>query len=236
MKKLHRFIGPWQLGQGTMLIDDAGLAHQLRTVLKLAPGETVIIGDGSGMEAQCRLVRIDRNAVILEGLSVGENPSEPALRVTLYCAVLKAENFELAAQKATEVGVSRIVPVVTGRTIKLDLRSDRVRKIVREAAELSGRGIVPEVADVTELDDVWTDASANDVNFFFDPSGAHFSAPARGVRTAGFFIGPEGGWEESELENARDLGMRVASLGNLILSAQTAAVVAAFLVVHSGEL
>ena len=219
-----------------MRIDDAGLAHQLRTVLKLAPGEMVIIGDGSGIEAQCRLVKIDRDAVLLEGLSVGENPSEPAVRVTMYCAVLKAENFELAAQKATEVGVSRIVPVITGRTIKLDLRSDRIQKIVREASELSGRGIVPKVAEVTKLDDIWTDASANDVNFFFDPSGTRFFAPARGVRTAGLFIGPEGGWDESELEIARDLGMRITSLGNLILSAQTASVVAAFLVVHGGEL
>ncbi len=195
MKKVHRFIGPWQLGQGTMRIDDADLAHQMRSVLKLDAGETIIIGDGTGKEAHCRIVRYDRGAVILEGLSVGENPAEPALRATLYCAVLKAENFELAARKATEVGIARIAPVVTGRTVKLNLRLDRVEKVVREAAELAGRGVVPEVSPVAGLDSVWTDASKNEANYFFDPSGEPFPAMPRGIRTAGVFIGPEGGWE-----------------------------------------
>ncbi len=219
-----------------MRIDDADLAHQMRSVLKLTAGETVIIGDGSGREAQCRIVQYDHGAVILEGLSIGENPAEPALRATLYCAVLKAENFELAARKATEVGIARIVPVITGRTVKLNLRLDRVRTVVREAAELAGRGIVPEIAPVTDLDSVWTDASNNDTNFFFDPSGDPYVAASRGVRTAGVFIGPEGGWEERELETARGLGMRVATLGKLVLSAQTAAVIASYLVVHGGRL
>lgn len=234
--KIHRFIGPWQLGQGTMRIDDADLAHQMRSVLKLAPGETVIIGDGSGREAQCRIMRFDRDAVILEGLSVGENPFEPALKVTMYCAVLKAENFEIAVQRATEIGVSRFVPVVTKRTVKLNVRPDRAQKVVREAAELAGRGIVPLVSDVADLDAVWTDASNNDVNYFFDPSGARYTASSRGVRTAGLFIGPEGGWDAAELETARGLGMRVTTLGTLTLSAPTAAVVAAYLVVHGGEM
>jgi 16S rRNA (uracil1498-N3)-methyltransferase len=230
--KIHRFIGPWQLGQGTMRIDDADFAHQVRSVLKLAAGETVIIGDGSGREAYCRIVRFERGAVILEGLSVGENPYEPGLRATLYCAVLKSENFELAAQKTTEVGISRIVPVRTDRTVKLNLRTDRVGRIIREAAELAGRGIVPTVDEVSDLDAVWTDASRNDVNFFFDPSGEIFHAPSRGVRTAGCFIGPEGGWTDEELETARGLGMQVCSLGKLVLSAPTAAIVASYLVVR----
>lgn len=234
--KIHRFIGPWQLGQGTMRIDDADLAHQLRSVLKLTTGETIIIGDGSGHEAYCRIVRYDHGAVILEGLSVGENPSEPALRTTLYCAVLKSENFELAAEKTTEVGISRIVPVRTDRTVKLNLRTERIARVVREAAELAGRGIVPAVDAVTDLDDVWTDASTNDVNYFFDPSGEAFHAPSRGARTAGCFVGPEGGWTKDELETAHGLGMQVCSLGRLVLSAPTAAVVASYLVVRSADL
>ena len=68
--------------------------------------------------------------------------------------------------------------------------------------------------------------------FGFDPSGDPFRPAARGVRTAGLFIGPEGGWEDAELETARGLGMRMTSLGKLVLSAQTAAVVATYLVVH----
>lgn len=236
MKKTHRFIGPWQLGQGTMRIDDADLAHQLRSVLKLEAGETIVIGDGSGTEAYCRISKFDRDAVMVECLSVGRNPSEPSVHTTLFCAVLKAENFELAAQKATEIGVTRIVPVVTARTVKLNIRPDRIRRVVREAAELAGRGIVPEVTDVIELDAVWDDASGNEVNHFFDASGTAFAGSSRAVRRAGIFIGPEGGWEESEVATARGLGMRIASLGPLTFSAPTAVVVASYLVVHSREL
>jgi len=231
--KIHRFIGPYQLGQGTMRLDDADLTHQMRSVLKLEPGETVIIGDGSGNEAQCRIVAYDRGAILLQGLSIGHNAAELPGKTTLYCAVLKADNFELAAAKATEVGITEIVPIVTKRTVKLNLKIERVEKIVREAAELAGRGLVPRVQPVMELDKVLTQASRNDVNFFFDPSGKEFSGAAKSVKQAGIFIGPEGGWDEDEIRIARDAGMKIISLGALTLRAETAVIVASYLVAHS---
>ena len=233
MKKIHRFIGNYQLGQGTMRLDDADLAHQMRSVLKLMPGETVIVGDGTGNEAQCRILSYDHDAVLLEGLSIGRNAAELPGRTTLYCAVLKAENFELAAAKATEVGISEIVPIITKRTVKLNLKSDRVQKIVLEAAELAGRGLVPKVAPVQEFDKVLTAASRNDANYFFDPSGKPFGGMAQSVKQAGIFIGPEGGWDETELEAAHQAGMKIVSLGGLILRAETAVIISSFLVAHS---
>jgi 16S rRNA (uracil1498-N3)-methyltransferase len=233
MTKTHRFIGPYPLATGTLRLDDDELAHQLRDVLKLEAGEVIIIGDGSGNEAQCRIMRYERGAIILEGMSVGRNANELPGRTTLYCALLKADHFELAAQKATEVGISEIIPLITGRTVKGNLRTDRLRKIVREAAELAGRGLVPAVREPVELQRVLTEASRNDVNFFFDPSGTLFSGAAKSVRQAGIWIGPEGGWSESELELARQLGMRIVSLGGLVLRAETAAIVAGYLVAHS---
>jgi 16S rRNA (uracil1498-N3)-methyltransferase len=207
----------------------------MRSVLKLAPGEMIVVGDGTGTEAQCRIVSYDRKAVILEGLAVGRNPNEPARKTTLYCAVLKAENFEVAAQKAVETGAARIVPVRTARTVKLNLRRDRLERIIREAAEQSERGIVPELADITELDRALGDAVKNDANYFFHPEGAAFTGPAKGARSAGVFIGPEGGWDDRELERAHDLGMRVVSLGGIILRAQTAAAVATYLVANGSK-
>lgn len=233
MKKIHRFIGPYQLATGTVRIDDENVAHQMRSVLKLAPGEMVMIGDGSGSEAQCRILRYDKGAVIVEGLSIARNANEPVGYTTLYCAVLKADHFELAAQKATEVGISEIVPIVTTRTVKGNLRIDRVLKIVREAAEVSGRGLIPTVREPIEMERVLTEASRNDVNFFFDPSGKPLVSVAKSVHRAGIWIGPEGGWDEHELELAHQLGMRVSSLGNLVLRAETAVIVASYLVVHS---
>lgn len=233
MTKIHRFIGPYQLGQGTMRLDDADLAHQMRSVLKLQPGEVVIVGDGTGNEAHCRILSYDRGAVLLQGLSIGRNAAELSGRTTLYCAVLKADNFELAAAKATEVGITEIVPIITKRTVKLNLKLERVEKIVREAAELAGRGLVPQIRPVMEWEQVLTEASRNDVNFFFDPSGKEFSGTAKSARQAGIFVGPEGGWDESEVQGARDAGMRLVSLGGLVLRAETAVIVASFLVAHS---
>ena len=233
MTKLHRFIGSYPLAVGTIRIDDADLAHQMRSVLKLAPGETVLIGDGTGMEAMCRVLRYDHGAVILEGMSVGRNANELPGRTTLYCAVLKADHFELAAQKAAEVGITEIVPIVTEHTVKGSLRIERVRKIVREAAELAGRGIIPMVREVVPMESVLTESSRNDVNFFFDPGGNPFSGAAKSVRHAGIWIGPEGGWNDHELELARELGMRIVSLGPLVLRAETAVIVATYEVAHS---
>ncbi len=231
--KIHRFIGPYQLGEGTMRIDDTALTHQMQSVLKLAPGEIVIIGDGTGLEAHCRILSYDRNAVLLEGMSLGRNAAELRGRTTLYCAVLKADNFELAAQKATEVGITEIIPIVTRRTVKLSLKIDRVRTIVREAAEQAGRGLVPVVGEVTDMESVLTQASRLDANFFFDPSGKPFSGVAASVKNAGIWIGPEGGWDEQELEAAQDAGMKMTSLGGLVLRAETAVIVATYLVAHS---
>jgi 16S rRNA (uracil1498-N3)-methyltransferase len=235
-KKLHRFIGSFQLGQGTMRLDDADVAHHMRSVLKLQPGEIIIVGDGTGLEAQCRILEYQRDAVLVEGISVGRNPNELALQTTLYCAVLKADHFELAAQKATEVGVTQIVPILTTRTVKFNLRFDRVQRVVQEAAELAGRGLVPRVRETMNFEHVLTEASRNDVNYFFDPSGSPFIGPAKSTRTAGLFIGPEGGWDDREVTMAREYGMRIATLGGLILRAETAVIVASYLVAHGRKM
>ncbi len=235
-KKLHRFIGPYQLGEGIMRLDDAALEHQMRSVLKLAPGEVVIIGDGEGREAHCRIVNYQRGAVMVEGVSIGRSLGEPQLRTTLYLSILKADHFELAAAHAAEVGVTRIVPLLTARTVKSGIRHERLQRIVREAAELAGRGAVPEVKEPLTLERAWHDAAANDVNFFFDPSGKPFNGVAKSVRAAGLFIGPEGGWDDRELEEVARIGLRIVTLGPLVFRAQTAAMIATYLVVRGEKM
>ena len=233
MKKLHRFIGPYQLGVGTMRIDDADLAHQMRSVLQLEPGETVIIGDGAGNDAHCRILSYDRGVVFLEGISLGRNTAESSGQTTLYCAILKADHFELAAEKATEVGVGEIVPIITKRTVKLNLRLDRVQKIVREAAELAGRGMVPKVHEPVDFGRAVTMAKKHNANFFFDASGKPFGAVPKRVKSAGIFIGPEGGWDFTEIEQAEKVGMKMVSLGALTLRAETAVIVASYVVANA---
>lgn len=231
--KIHRFIGNWQLAHGNVRLDDKDLAHQMRSVLKLQPGETVVLGDGSGMEAQCKILSYDRDAVVVQCLSVGRNMNEPQAHVVLYSAILKNEHFEEAAAMVAQVGVREIVPVITERTIKLNLRLERVGRVVREAAELAGRGVIPHVREPVSLEEAFSDASGNDANLFLDPSGKEFKGLGAGNRKVGLFIGPEGGWHEREVSQAREYGMRLVGLGPLVLRAETASVIASYLTLHS---
>ena len=230
MTKTHRFIGPWQIGRGTLRIDDADLTRQMRSVLKLAVGEQVVLGDGTGLEATSVIREFQGDAVVVEVVSVGRNAQEPQRRVTLYCAILKADHFELAAQKATEVGVAVLTPLVTARTVKTGVRVERVRKIVREAAEQSGRGIVPEIRDPMSVDDALMEIATLDYRAVLDPSGEPIGTISARVRTAGLLIGPEGGWTPEELDRFQSLGIPIVSLGKLILRAETAVTVGAYLV------
>jgi 16S rRNA (uracil1498-N3)-methyltransferase len=235
MKKIHRFIGQWQLAHGNVRIDDADLVHQVRKVLKLEPGETVILGDGTGNEATCTILAADRTSVTVNCTAIGRNANEPQTHLILYCAVLKGEHFEEAAAMATQIGVREIVPVRSARTVKLNLRSDRIDKIVREASELSGRGVIPTLADSVDFDGALTHAYRNDANLFLDPSGKPLTTLGKGNRKVGVFIGPEGGWDEGEVQRAQDYGLRIISLGPLVLRAPVAAAVGTYLVLHALE-
>ncbi len=226
--KFHRFIGPFDLNADRLLLRDPGLIHQMRTVLKLRVGEKVVLADGTGSEALASISDLDPSGI--EAKIVERRPSaEPKRKVALYCAVLKNENLEYAVEKAVEAGVAKIVPLITLRTVKLGLNLDRLRKIAKEAAEQSGRGIVPEIATPVRFKQALKEAAANDANYFFDVGGEDFSRAKPLTASAGVWIGPEGGWDESEKNAAKESGFAVVSLGALVLRAETAATVAVYL-------
>ena len=237
--KLHRFLFPVSYQVGDLLeITNFALVHQLQHVLHLQQGELLVLFDGKGKEAHVVLQSIDEGKVKVVVTSVLHNNSESLQHVVLYCAVLKHENFEWVVQKATEVGVSEIVPLITARTVKLNLRIERLRKIMQEAAEQSGRGVLPVLNEPMDFQAACASAKSNEKNLFFDVG--NISAPGVDSQTVrgstsnslGIFIGPEGGWEPSEVEWARSLGFTMASLGALTLRAETAAVVATWWAVH----
>ncbi|MEK9130628.1 MAG: RsmE family RNA methyltransferase [Patescibacteria group bacterium] len=221
MKKIHRFLLP------------VDLSHQIRDVLKIKTDEVVDLMDGQGMEFQAKIVST-AGPVEVEVDSVRQNQSEPMVKVILYCAILKRENFELVAQKATEVGVHDIVPIITERTIKTGLKLARLQKIAAEAAEQSGRGVVPTVHKAMTFKQALVDCARNDVNYFFDPSGQiHNKRPDPIQGSIGLFIGPEGGWTDNEIALAKQADLVQASLGRLTLRGETAAIVASYLATSS---
>lgn len=235
--RLHRFIGSFKLKIGGLKLEDKELTDQFRDVLKLKIGERMILCDGQENEGLAEIREYGKDFTGVEVIEISENKNEPDRQVILYCSVLKRENFEFVAQKATEVGVKEIVPVITERTVKLSIRQDRLEKIIKEAAEQSGRGIVPVLHEPIDLEKAVGNAVKNKLNYFFDRSGQmyrhHRSDNGLAMSRIGIFIGPEGGWSPSELGMAKRSGFEIISLGKTTLRAETAAIVGAYLVIHS---
>lgn len=226
--RLHRFILNLDLADDRLVISDFETTNQIRNVLRLEAGDRFVVCDGKGKEATAQVVSADKN-VVAEVLDRREVASESAARAVLYCAVLKRENFELVAQKATECGVAAIVPVISTRTVKLGVKRDRLQKIAREASEQSGRGIVPEILEPMPLKQAIVHAAENGVNILFEPGAPLFQQPKNDKQKTGLFIGPEGGWDDAEVEQLRAAGYHIAGLGPRVLRAETAAIVASFI-------
>lgn len=234
--RLNRFFGDFDLAQKILRISDGDFLHQVKNVLRLGAGEEIILADGQGKEAIAKISRYGKDFAEIEILEVKQNQNEPEKRVILYCSILKRENFELAVQKAVEAGVSEITPIISGRTVKTGLKYDRLEKIIKEAAEQSGRGIVPVLREATKFNDALAGAKENTANILFDLSGAKFvrsdctNLGQQEKIRVGIFIGPEGGWSEEEIGAAKEAGFKILSLGKLTLRGETAAIVASYLV------
>jgi 16S rRNA (uracil1498-N3)-methyltransferase len=160
----------------------------------------------------------------------------PKLKVNLYAAVTKKDTFEWIVQKATELGVTKIIPILAERSEKKALNIGRLEKIAVEASEQSGRGDVPEIMPIAKLDEMIgavgatnQDSDATAETIVFHTEGEIFS-PAEFIDDNGgqinVLIGPEGGWSPDEIDTFHKNKIAVRSLGKQILRAETAVVVA----------
>ncbi len=235
----QRFIGSYDFSKKSLIVNDKELVGQLKNVLRLKTGGQVILVDNKQQEATATIVDFKKDSVEFAIESVMKNEKEAAIEVALYCAVIKKENFELVVQKATEAGVAEIIPIITKRTVKLSLKNDRLEKIAKEAAEQSGRGVIPRVGEIISFEDALTQTKDYSAKLFFNP-GAPLVSQERlknsGVKRVCLFIGPEGGWDESEINEARTYDLKVVGLGGLTLRAETAAIIASYLVANAANL
>jgi 16S rRNA (uracil1498-N3)-methyltransferase len=231
--RIHRFIGDFNLNQKSLLVSDKNFYNQVKNVLRLLPKSKIILADGKNNEAEARIILISKDGIKLEIEKTYINQNEPEKEVFLYCAILKKENFEFVVQKATEIGIKKIIPIITKRTVKLSLNQSRLKIIAKEAAEQSGRGIVPEILTPISFSQACKDSKSNSINYFFDLSGKALENFSRkNVASAGIFIGPEGGWDENEIKMSLDFGHCLVSLGKLTFRAETAAILASYLVLN----
>lgn len=223
-------------------------AHQIRNVLRMTPGEHIVVLDNTGFEYEVVLTDVSKNKVLGRIESRRAGTAEPQARLTLYQSLLPRDKFELVLQKCTEVGVSQFVPVVTQRSLVRRLETttskklDRWRVILTEAAEQSHRTRIPDLATPVQFEEVLSQLNAFDRCLIASPHEQQMSLQKalRGgntttVQTIALLIGPEGGFTEQEFSLAAEAGTIPVSLGPRILRTETAAIVAAALVINELE-
>ncbi|HEX6383840.1 MAG TPA: 16S rRNA (uracil(1498)-N(3))-methyltransferase [Anaerolineae bacterium] len=243
---MHRFfITPDQMQDGRVTFSD-DQARQIQKVLRLRPGQRVMVLDNAGWAYQIELVQVSRKQTAGSVLARQPAGGEPAVAITLYQSVIKWDRFEWALQKCTEVGVARFVPVITQRSILKagdeinPNRMARWQRIIAEAAEQSRRGRLPELAPAINLPEAMASHAAQAALIPWEEAegmGVGMALADKQPQSVALFIGPEGGFTEDEVAQGRRHGIIPVSLGQRILRAETAAVVAAALVLHElGEM
>ena len=199
-------------------------------VLRLKPGETVLLCDGEGREAVCKVASTD--GWLLRAMERRESQSEAAVKVSVYMALPKADKLEHVIQKATELGAYEIVTFPSARCVSrpdeksLKKKLERWEKIAASAAEQSGRGRIPKVLVLGSFSEALTRAAqADKALMFYEHEEAltlKMALSSGSYGTVSLLTGPEGGLEEAEVTKAREAGLQVCTLGRRILRCETA--------------
>jgi 16S rRNA (uracil1498-N3)-methyltransferase len=248
---LHRFFVPPESIVADVVAIPRSKARQIARVLRLSPGDEIVVLDNTGDEYDVTLTEISADNAVGRVTDRRHTSGEPRRRIVLYQALLKSDKFELVLQKCTELGVAAFVPFASKRTVVRErsgdhtrTRRDRWLRIVEEAAEQSHRGRLPKVRDPITLLEAceqangvvlmpWEDEHSTGLRQMISKSASIGSRDSE----IGIVIGPEGGFSEGEVESARERGVTTVSLGSRILRAETAAIATASAVLYElGEL
>jgi len=242
---MHRFFIPREWFDGTRVNIGEEAARQIVNVLRLQPGDRIVVLDNTGAEFEVVLEKLSKDAVSgrIEKRTVSRN--EPRVKITLYQSLLKADKFEYVLQKGTELGVNAFVPVQSARCVaKAESAEKRIRwqKIIQEAAEQSERAQLPELRATVAFNQACVTVSGLSVMFWEEETYRSLAKILRKpdlkvIEAINLFIGPEGGYTEKEAAHAREHGILTASLGKRILRADTAGLAAITAVLYDqGEL
>lgn len=201
--------------------------HIIRS-LRMKKGEKLSVNDLCGSVFDCEICEIADNAVFLNILSSHADESEPSVSVTLFQCLTKGDKFESVVQKSVELGVSKIVPVLSSRCVSrpdgksMAKKIERYNKISLSAAKQSGRGVIPAVENAVSFEKMCGMLSSYDSSLiFFEGGGKAISEAVKGKNIA-VIIGPEGGFDLAEVERAEESGAVRATLGKRILRTETA--------------
>ena len=224
------FVEAQDLSGDTLHLTGENFQHA--KVLRLKPGERMLVCDGQGEEALCAVRQVGAAELELEVLERRESETEAAVRVSVYMAFPKADKLEHVIQKATELGAYEIVAFPSARCVSrpdeksLRKKLERWQKIAASAAEQSGRGRIPEVVTLGSFKEALGRAKqADKALLFYENEHAvtlRMALESGAFQTVSLLTGPEGGLEEAEVDQARKAGFQVCTLGSRILRCETA--------------
>ncbi|MBI5676148.1 MAG: 16S rRNA (uracil(1498)-N(3))-methyltransferase [Nitrospirae bacterium] len=219
------FLPPEELSAEEVII--AGDQAKHLSVLRVKIGEIITVFDGLGCKYDCKILQINKKAFIAEKLNKAPYSAESPISITLAQGIAKGEKMDFIIQKATELGVNKIIPLITERSqVRHTAKIERWRKIALSAAEQSCRGKVPEINEPVSFNG-FLEGRHIGIIFYEQVTGKHLKQTLKefnNSREITLLIGPEGGFSKEEVNAAIEQGFMEASLGPRILRTETAAI------------
>lgn len=214
-------------------------AHMIKT-LRMREGDSLTLFDGEGGCADAVLESVSQKEACAKILRRYRSDTEPKLKITLFQAIPKNPKMDFIVQKAVEIGVCEIVPMRTKRIVAKmdkDSKTERLRKIALEAAKQCGRAFLPKVHEPMDFKAALEAAAQRCekiiIPYECEKEGSIKDALGDGVSSCAIFIGPEGGFEESEVTEALSFGAKKITLGKRILRTETAGLIASALCLYT---
>ena len=244
----HFFVRPEQISGKEAYIEGPDWNHAAN-VLRVRPGEQVLLSAGEDWDYLCTVREVDRTGqrVLLSVLEENRDIRELPVKISLYQGLPKSDKMELIIQKAVELGAARVIPVETARcVVKLDRKKaeskrSRWQAISESAAKQSGRSVIPEVAMPMPFAAALKEAADSDIRLIPYENAEGMERTRRILESVvpgqkiAVFIGPEGGFEETEIRRAEEAGFEAVTLGKRILRTETAGFVVLSLLMAQTE-
>ena len=244
----HFFVRPEQISGKEAYIEGPDWNHAAN-VLRVRPGEQVLLSAGEDWDYLCTVREVDRagQRVLLSVLEENRDIRELPVKISLYQGLPKSDKMELIIQKAVELGAARVVPVETARcVVKLDRKKaeskrSRWQAISESAAKQSGRSMIPEVAMPMPFAAALKEAADSEIRLIPYENAEGMERTRRILESVvpgqkiAVFIGPEGGFEETEIRQAEEAGFEAVTLGKRILRTETAGFVVLSLLMAQTE-
>lgn len=233
---MHRFyVKPEQIQDNNTITITGTDVNHIKNVLRMRLGEELVICNGQGKDCYCIISMVTDSSVVAEIKSINDTGTELPARITLFQGLPKKDKMELIIQKAVELGVYEIIPVMTKRVIvkledkkKEERKLERWQSIAESAAKQSRRGIIPVIKPVQSFQEAINKAKGMDIGLvpYENAKNMNYTRTIMqslvGKSNIGVFIGPEGGFNEAEIDIAEENGIMPITLGKRILRTETA--------------